>query len=156
MTARRTRVAAYGICVDAGRILLTRFVHAGRGEQHWTLPGGGVEHGEDPFDAVAREFEEETGHTVAVRRLLGVDSRTRQMVEGGVLHHVGVYYEVEIVGGTLRDEVGGSTDLAEWVPIDAVAERERAVIVDIGMDLARLRPADGHVPTIQAAGLLRD
>ncbi|NUT36679.1 MAG: NUDIX domain-containing protein [Hamadaea sp.] len=151
----RTRVAAYGICIDADRVLLTRFVHAGRGERHWTLPGGGLEPGEDPFDAVAREFEEETGHTVAVQRLLGIDARTIERVEGGLLHHVGVFYEVRVTGGALRDEVGGSTDLAEWVPLDGVADRERAVIVEVGLALARTRPADGHVPAVEVAGLLR-
>lgn len=28
---------------------------------NWTLPGGKVEHAEDPFDAMVREVAEETG-----------------------------------------------------------------------------------------------
>ena len=41
---------------------------------HWTLPGGGIDFGEDPEDAVVREFIEETGLTVKVRKLAGIDS----------------------------------------------------------------------------------
>jgi 8-oxo-dGTP diphosphatase len=38
----------------------------------WNLPGGGVEHGELPTEAVVRETKEETGLDVAVERLVGV------------------------------------------------------------------------------------
>ena len=31
------------------------------GDELWTLPGGGLDHGEDPRDAVVREVHEETG-----------------------------------------------------------------------------------------------
>jgi 8-oxo-dGTP diphosphatase len=38
----------------------------------WNLPGGGVESGELPNEAVIREVEEETGLQVAIERLVGV------------------------------------------------------------------------------------
>lgn len=38
----------------------------------WNLPGGRVELGESPWQAVVREVHEETGLEVEVRRLLGV------------------------------------------------------------------------------------
>ncbi|WP_051461381.1 NUDIX hydrolase [Tomitella biformata] len=54
------RLATYAVCIDDGWILLTRHVPEG-GEGNWTFLGGGVEHAEDPFDAVTRELAEETG-----------------------------------------------------------------------------------------------
>lgn len=68
------RVAAYAICREMDRVLLTLAVEPDGG-QTWTLPGGRVEHGEDPMAAVIREVEEESGLHVEVDRLLGVDSR---------------------------------------------------------------------------------
>jgi 8-oxo-dGTP diphosphatase len=38
----------------------------------WNLPGGGVESGELPIEAVIREAKEETGLDVAVERLVGI------------------------------------------------------------------------------------
>ncbi|TDD42652.1 NUDIX domain-containing protein, partial [Kribbella antibiotica] len=57
------RLAAYGVCFVDGRVLLARYVSPGGEGTWWTLPGGKVEHGEDPFAAVTRELMEETGLT---------------------------------------------------------------------------------------------
>jgi ADP-ribose pyrophosphatase YjhB (NUDIX family) len=38
----------------------------------WVLPGGGVDEGERPEDAIIREILEETGFTVKIKRLVGV------------------------------------------------------------------------------------
>ncbi|WP_308159672.1 NUDIX domain-containing protein [Micromonospora sp. C81] len=49
------------MCLRDEDLLLARWVSPDGARRHWTLPGGGVEHAEDPFDAVVREVTEETG-----------------------------------------------------------------------------------------------
>jgi 8-oxo-dGTP pyrophosphatase MutT (NUDIX family) len=137
------RVASYAVLVSDGRILLSRLVPHLRdrtGAGRWTLPGGGMDPGEDPFDTVVREVEEETGHHSRMTALLGVDSQVR-----GDLHTVRVVYEGEITGGVLRAEPDGSTDLAAWHPLDAVQRLARVELVDVALRLWRERPAEGHV-----------
>ncbi len=158
MTRLSLRLAAYAVCPRPStssepteEILLARWVSRDGSKRHWTLPGGKVEHGEDPIDGVVREVEEETGYVVDVEALLGVDSRMPRPEH----HNIGVYYLVRIVGGELRHETGGSTDRAEWVGWDAVDERSRSGLVDIGRSLFRRRPATGHVDPIPLGGLIR-
>jgi len=133
---RRLRVAAYAIGLRDGQVLLARFI--GAQPHEWTLPGGGVEHGEDPADAVLRELTEETGYAGRVVRLLGIHSARYEFPRdyGVEDHHaLRIMYEVDLVGGELRHEVGGTTDLARWFPLDVVAGLERAGFVDIGVAL---------------------
>ena len=58
---RTQRLGAYAVVIVGDRILLTRISPAGYPAGTWTLPGGGVDHGESPHDAVVRELYEETG-----------------------------------------------------------------------------------------------
>jgi len=51
-----------------GKILMVQHRHDGR--SYWTLPGGGVEWGESPSEAVVREVHEETGLKTQVSCLL--------------------------------------------------------------------------------------
>ncbi|CAB4696551.1 unannotated protein [freshwater metagenome] len=62
----RRRLAAYALVVRGGDVLLTRLSARVTDDELWTLPGGGVEHGEDPRAAVVREVHEETGLEVSV------------------------------------------------------------------------------------------
>ncbi|MBW8818394.1 MAG: NUDIX hydrolase [Streptomyces sp.] len=141
------RVAAYAICVRDGQILLARWLNDGRPE--WTLPGGGMDHGEDLHDTVLREVEEETGYRIEMTGLLGVTSRRlplRRRFGRTVDHHgVGLVYEARVTGGELRFEVGGSTDMAQWHDLDAVPELNRVPLVDVGLRLWRERPVAGRL-----------
>ncbi|MEU9913048.1 NUDIX hydrolase [Streptomyces sp. NPDC051001] len=144
---KKLRVAAYAICVRDGELLLARWID-GAGKPEWTLPGGGMEHGEDPYDTVLREVDEETGYTVEITGLLGVDTRRHTYTRrfGRVVDHhaLRLVYEGRITGGELRHEIGGSTDMAAWHDLDAVAGLNRVPLVDIGLRLWRERPAAGR------------
>lgn len=147
------RLAAYAVCIEDGRVLLA---HHASGD--WTLPGGRVEHSEDPFDAVLREVAEETGCDAVVERLLGVDSRVipAAAARAGVEHqNVGIFYQVRITGGHLRPEPNGETVESVWTPIPAVARLRRSSLVDVGLVLARTVPATGHVAPVPVGGLIQ-
>ncbi|MFI8216301.1 NUDIX hydrolase [Streptomyces sp. NPDC085932] len=144
---QKLRVAAYAICVRDGQILLARSP-APDGTPEWVVPGGGMEHGEDPYDTVRREVEEETGYRIEVTGLLGVDSSCRVFRDGfgrTVDHHaVRLVYEGRVTGGELRYEVNGSTDLAAWQDLDAVPGLPRISLVDTALRLWRDRPVTGR------------
>jgi ADP-ribose pyrophosphatase YjhB (NUDIX family) len=113
------RIAAYGVAVRDGHILLARASGSSDFPGTWSLPGGGVDHGEHPRATVAREYVEETSLQVEVGATPEVFSDVAEIPGKGILlHSVRFCYPVEVVGGTLRDEIGGSTDHVEWVPLD--------------------------------------
>ncbi|MFF4878026.1 NUDIX hydrolase [Micromonospora sp. NPDC000668] len=151
------RLAAYAVCIEDERVLLARYVPPA-GDTHWTLPGGKVEHAEDPFDAVIREVAEETGCDAVVERLLGVDSRVIPVAEAwlGIEHqNVGIFYRVRITGGALRPEPNGETAESVWTPIPDVARLRRSSLVDIGLALAQTLPVTGHVASVPVLGLIQ-
>jgi 8-oxo-dGTP diphosphatase len=149
------RLAAYAVCIEDGRVLLARHAPS----NNWTLPGGRVEHAEDPFDAVIREVAEETGCDAMVERLLGVDSRVipaADRLAGGPEHqNVGIFYQVRITGGRLRPEPNGDIAESVWTPITDVASLRRSSLVDIGLALAQTAPATGHVAPVPVGGLIQ-
>jgi ADP-ribose pyrophosphatase YjhB (NUDIX family) len=125
---RLTRLAAYGVLCRGGRVLLCRVAPGYLGTGIWTLPGGGLEFGEGPEEAVVREVDEETGFAARITgqpRILS-DTGVWPFPTGSVsYHHVRFVYPMEIVGGAERREVSGSTDEVAWFTPDEVDELER-------------------------------
>lgn len=64
---QRTRQSAFSIVQDGNAILLTKR----KDVPVWVLPGGGVEAGENPGQAAAREVLEETGVTIRITSCCG-------------------------------------------------------------------------------------
>ena len=130
-------MAAYTVCSRAEEVLLARWTGP-RGPE-WTLPGGGLDHGEDPADAAVREVQEETGYTVRLDGLLTVHSFHMILPDAPVdFHGIQIVYSGTVIGGELRFEVDGSTDMAAWHPLADVPALERVPLVDIGLAAARL------------------
>ena len=133
---RQQRVAAYVVVRQADDVLLARWTGP-RGPE-WTLPGGGLDFGEDPADAAVREVREETGYAVRLDGLLFVNSFRRVLPDAPIdFHAIQIVYAGSVIGGDLSYEVNGSTDMAAWFPIVDVPAITRVQLVDIGLDALR-------------------
>lgn len=123
-----TRVAAYGLIHDDDAMLLCRLSpEVPRFGGQWTLPGGGIEFGEHPVDAVIREVAEETGLTVEPGELVTVDSIAGE-VPHTYFHSLRIIYRATVLGGEMRNEVDGTTDLCQWHPRGSI---EKLPLVDL-------------------------
>ena len=131
----RQRIAAYGVVRDeGGRLLLARAAPSLTLRGRWFLPGGGVQHGEDPPDSLRREILEESGLTVTLGPLLEVLSDVRTIPDGTSLHTVRLIYRVDTWAGTLRPETDGTTDAVGWFSLDEARTMPLARYVQIVVD----------------------
>jgi ADP-ribose pyrophosphatase YjhB (NUDIX family) len=151
--ARMQRVAAYNLCIDeSSRLLLCRLSDITERPGWWTLPGGGIDFGEDPEAGALRELREETGLTGRIVELLAVDSLRRRVRADSRLdietdyHSIRIVYRTEITGGELRHETDESTDRAEWCTRDDVATMQLVELGRLGVELAFPRTSGPPTP----------
>ena len=133
------RVAAYGLVQRADRILLVQLTARTPAPGAWSLPGGGIDHGEHPEDAVIRELYEETGLRGRVVELLDVDSHFREhYLDQEVLeryHAVRILYRVSVEsdGPLTVVDSDGSSDEPTWVALGDVRALQLTPIASRGL-----------------------
>jgi ADP-ribose pyrophosphatase YjhB (NUDIX family) len=144
MKPQRTRVAAYALVREEDRLLLCRLsAQVPRWQGYWILPGGGVEFGEPPEEAMIREVREETGLIVESEGIAGVDSYV-DTLGAEDRHAIRLLYFARVVGGVLRHEVGGSTDRCEWHDLVSINRLDTVELVRTGVRMLRF-PSTGAV-----------
>ncbi len=99
----RAAVAAM-IFDEQGRILL--FNHTYR-KFEWGIPAGGLEYGEQPEQAIVREFFEETGMQIKVEKLLLAESSKGD-------HNISLIFLCKIISGTFTE----SSEISEMKYFD--------------------------------------
>lgn len=115
------RISAYGIARREDSVLMVQIGQSEHGDAgKWMLPGGGVEHGEHPADAVVREFDEETGYRIQVDHLVEVGSDHRLLSGRIDFHGVFIVYAVTVVGGEPRGEIAGPMRTPTWHPLSTL------------------------------------
>ncbi len=126
------------------RILLIRRAD----NQHWAVPGGYMEAGENLTEACAREVLEETGLRVKVKRLISVYTNPHLLLEypdGNRLQLVVLHFDAEPLDGKLRPS-NESPELKFF-------SQAEALHLDIG-PLDRWRIKDAF--TLQEVAIIRD
>ncbi|HEY0238212.1 MAG TPA: NUDIX domain-containing protein [Friedmanniella sp.] len=120
----RQRFAAYAVVESARGLLATEYSDLTAVSGRWGMPGGGIDAGEGPAEAVVREVHEEAGQTVEVGELVLVQSShwVGRSPHGGVedFHAVRLVYRATCPEPTdpVVHDLGGTTAAARWVPLD--------------------------------------
>ncbi|WP_322172847.1 NUDIX hydrolase [Acutalibacter caecimuris] len=102
-----------GVVLREGKVLLCRHTY-GKGRGLLIIPGGYIERGEQPQDAVRRELLEETGLTVEPERLLGGRFSEKDWYA--------VFAAAYVSGQAVSD--GDENDLVVWMDVEEALCRE--------------------------------
>ena len=96
-----------GVLICDGKVLLARHTY-GPGKGKLIIPGGYIEEGEMPEEALAREFMEEVGITVRPLQLIGMRFNTKDWY---------AVFAVEHIAGQARSDRDENSEVV-WMPVD--------------------------------------
>ena len=127
-TIVKTHVGAYGIMIKDNKIALVRKARGGY-KGKLDLPGGGIEHTEQPFESLKREIREEAGIGITNYKLLDVvATNIKWEMEPDLwedLHHIGILYTVETNESSLKSDADDlDSDGANWYNLNELNKTE--------------------------------
>lgn len=123
------------VCIREGKVLLARHTY-GPGKGRLIIPGGYIEKGESPEDAVKREYLEEAGVVIEPTRLIGVRFNARDWY---------VVFAADYVSGDARSD-GDENDEVLWLPTEEALRRED--VPDLTKKLIECALTEGGFGTI--------
>ena len=102
-----------GVVIRDGKVLLARHTY-GAGKGKLIIPGGYIQHGETPENAVKRELMEETGITAVPVEIVGVRFN---------MHDWYVVFRAEYVSGEARSDHDENSEVI-WLEIEKALKAE--------------------------------
>ena len=137
-TIVKTHVGAYGIMIKDNKIALIRKARGGY-KGKLDLPGGGIEHTEQPFETLKREIREEAGIGITNYKLLDVvATNIKWEMEPDLwedLHHIGILYTVETNESSLKSDADGlDSDGANWYNLNELNKTELSLFTIMALE----------------------
>ena len=128
--------SAAAVCIREGKVLLARHTY-GAGNGKLIIPGGYVEMGEAPQDAVRREFLEETGICVEPGELIGMRFNDRDWY---------AVFRAAYVSGEARSDGEENSEVLWLAPEEALARDDVPELTKIMIQKAFRSGAWAAVP----------
>ena len=113
--------AVGAVIVDHDRVLLIQRGQA-PAKGKWTIPGGAIEVGESPEEALIREIQEECGLTITIQSIVEVINKVIRDEQGNIRYH---YIILDYLAYCPQDEsLKARSDVinAHWVPLQELAK----------------------------------
>jgi 8-oxo-dGTP diphosphatase len=139
MEFKKQKVVVVALIRDKeGKILLQKRVDAAIPEAHgkWEFPGGVVEFGENPKDAVIRECQEEIMCTIRIIRLLPLlHTGMWQRTDGQAVQAFVSCFEAEVAEGTPKPGDPREVSEVQWFTKEEVASLDSLPATNDFMEL---------------------
>ena len=128
MKRKHTHIGSYGIITNNKQIILIKKARGGY-TGLLDLPGGGIEHTENPEETLKREIMEEVGITINNHKLLTILSNniTWNIRDNYYedLHHIGIIYLIKAIDENIKTEPDGiDSNGANWYQINDIKINE--------------------------------
>ena len=101
------QLGSYGLIINDNEILLIK-KNGGPYDGKLDLPGGTIEFGETPVDALKRELQEEVGIIIKKYHLFDANSSFfNWQYEDSIInvHHIGIFYNILKYDGKIKSKV---------------------------------------------------
>lgn len=124
-----------GLVIYKGKLLMVKRHEPEMKDGHlkWEIPGGKVDFGETPEEAIKREIREETGVEVNILRLLPVVHTNDWNYPWGIQQTLLFAFECEFVSEGKR-KLDHHVEKVEWVKLSDVKNRDRLPGVDFFLE----------------------
>jgi len=146
----RVTIGAVGVLLDGAGEQVFLVEHVLHAEYPWGLPGGWIGRGENPAQAVEREFREETGLHVRALRPLLIECTPQLRA------HLDTVFLCVLDGEPQTARLSHELLSCRWTPLDALPPLvpfHRKAIRAAQRDLARCGAVEEAAEQVQGGGL---